>query len=333
MSPSDRARRAAASEWEPVIGLEVHVQLATQSKAFSPSARRVRRAAELAHRSARARHARHAAGVQPRGARARAAARRRDRVEDPREVAVRAQALLLSGSAEGLSDLAVRRAALRGRPRRPRSSAARSSASSSQRIHLEEDAGKNTHVGAVSHVDLNRAGVPLVEVVIGARAAQRRGGRRVHARAAPARALARDLRGRHGEGPDAVRRERRRSACAARIALGTRTELKNINSFRFVQNAVEHEIARQIRIVEGGGRDRRARRGCGTPTRGHVGDDAHARRRRTTTATSPIPICRRSSSTAPMMAAILRALPELPARAVRALRARARPVAPTTRAR
>jgi aspartyl-tRNA(Asn)/glutamyl-tRNA(Gln) amidotransferase subunit B len=36
--------------------------------------------------------------------------------------------------------------------------------------------------------------------------------------------------------------------------LGTRTELKNINSFRFVQNAVEHEIARQIRIVEDGGR-------------------------------------------------------------------------------
>jgi aspartyl-tRNA(Asn)/glutamyl-tRNA(Gln) amidotransferase subunit B len=36
--------------------------------------------------------------------------------------------------------------------------------------------------------------------------------------------------------------------------LGTRTELKNINSFRFVQNAVEHEIARQIRVLEGGGR-------------------------------------------------------------------------------
>ncbi|MCV4698405.1 Asp-tRNA(Asn)/Glu-tRNA(Gln) amidotransferase GatCAB subunit B, partial [Escherichia coli] len=36
--------------------------------------------------------------------------------------------------------------------------------------------------------------------------------------------------------------------------LGTRTELKNINSFRFVQNAVENEILRQIRIIEGGGR-------------------------------------------------------------------------------
>ena len=42
--------------------------------------------------------------------------------------------------------------------------------------------------------------------------------------------------------------------------LGTRTELKNINSFRFVQNAVEHEIARQMRIVDGGGRIERETR-------------------------------------------------------------------------
>jgi aspartyl-tRNA(Asn)/glutamyl-tRNA(Gln) amidotransferase subunit B len=43
-------------------------------------------------------------------------------------------------------------------------------------------------------------------------------------------------------------------------ALGTRTELKNINSFRFVQHAIDHEIARQVRIVEGGGRVERETR-------------------------------------------------------------------------
>src|SRR5262245_35907698 len=42
--------------------------------------------------------------------------------------------------------------------------------------------------------------------------------------------------------------------------LGTRTELKNINSFRFVQNAVEHEIARQLRIIDSGGRIERETR-------------------------------------------------------------------------
>ena len=112
-------------DWEPVIGLEVHVQLATATKVFSPSATTF--------------------GAPPNSltdplvlglpgtlpvfnrarARARAAARRRDRLADPRAVAVRAQALLLSGSAEGLPDLAVRRAAVRGRPRRPDRSAAR----------------------------------------------------------------------------------------------------------------------------------------------------------------------------------------------------------------
>ena len=79
--------------------------------------------------------------------------------------------------------------------------------------------------------------------------------------------------------------------------LGTRTELKNINSFRFVQNAVEHEIMRQVRILEGGGRIVQETRLWDANAR-PVADRCAPRKRRTTIATSPTPICRRSSSTA-----------------------------------
>src|SRR5512135_2689154 len=122
-----------------------------------------------------------------------------------------------------------------------------------QRIHLEEDAGKNIHVGAVSHVDLNRAGVPLCEVVTAPE---------LHSAEEAAefmRALHRLVRWLDISEADMEKGQMR---CDANVSvrrvgedrLGTRTELKNINSFRFVQNAVEHEIARQIRILDDGGR-------------------------------------------------------------------------------
>jgi aspartyl-tRNA(Asn)/glutamyl-tRNA(Gln) amidotransferase subunit B len=122
-----------------------------------------------------------------------------------------------------------------------------------QRIHLEEDAGKNMHVGAVSHVDLNRAGVPLVEVVSAPE---------MHSAEEAAefmRALHRLVRWLEISEADMEKGQMR---CDANVSirrrgedrLGTRAELKNINSFRFVQNAVDHEILRQIRILEEGGR-------------------------------------------------------------------------------
>ncbi|HEY5947222.1 MAG TPA: Asp-tRNA(Asn)/Glu-tRNA(Gln) amidotransferase subunit GatB, partial [Kofleriaceae bacterium] len=122
-----------------------------------------------------------------------------------------------------------------------------------ERIHLEEDAGKNTHVGQFSHVDLNRAGVPLVEVVS---APEMHGAEEA---AEFMRSLHRLVRWLEISEADMEKGQMR---CDANVSvrlrgedrLGTRTELKNINSFRFVQNAVENEIARQIRIVDGGGR-------------------------------------------------------------------------------
>jgi aspartyl-tRNA(Asn)/glutamyl-tRNA(Gln) amidotransferase subunit B len=122
-----------------------------------------------------------------------------------------------------------------------------------ERIHLEEDAGKNTHVGQFSHVDLNRAGIPLVEVVSAPE---------MHSAEEAAefmRALNRLVRWLEISEADMEKGQMR---CDANVSirlrgedrLGTRTELKNINSFRFVQNAVEHEILRQMRIIDGGGR-------------------------------------------------------------------------------
>jgi aspartyl-tRNA(Asn)/glutamyl-tRNA(Gln) amidotransferase subunit B len=121
------------------------------------------------------------------------------------------------------------------------------------RIHLEEDAGKNIHAGNLSEVDLNRSGVPLVEIV----------GEPELRSAEEASEYLKALRlallylgindGNLEEGSfrcDANVSIRRRGT----EKLGTRVELKNINSFRFVRQAIEHEIERQVRLVEGGGK-------------------------------------------------------------------------------
>ncbi|HEX2685523.1 MAG TPA: Asp-tRNA(Asn)/Glu-tRNA(Gln) amidotransferase subunit GatB [Kofleriaceae bacterium] len=121
------------------------------------------------------------------------------------------------------------------------------------RIHLEEDAGKTTHVGALSHVDLNRAGVPLVEVVTAPElSSSEEAGEFL-------RSLHRLVRWLEISEADMEKGQLR---CDANVSvrlrgedrLGTRTELKNINSFRFVEHAIESEITRQIRILEAGGR-------------------------------------------------------------------------------
>jgi aspartyl-tRNA(Asn)/glutamyl-tRNA(Gln) amidotransferase subunit B len=123
------------------------------------------------------------------------------------------------------------------------------------RIHMEEDAGKSVHdaAGGESLVDLNRAGVPLLEIVSepDIRSSEE------------AAEYLRTLRevlvylgindGNMEEGSfrcDANVSVRRKGASA----LGQRTELKNMNSFRFVRQAIDYEIARQIALVESGGK-------------------------------------------------------------------------------
>ncbi|MBK9035585.1 MAG: Asp-tRNA(Asn)/Glu-tRNA(Gln) amidotransferase subunit GatB [Myxococcales bacterium] len=128
-----------------------------------------------------------------------------------------------------------------------------------ERIHLEEDAGKLNHDGATSRVDLNRAGVPLVEVVT---APVLPSAELAFAYMKALHRLVRYLGVCEGD------LEKGHLRCDANVsvrrrgdaALGTRVELKNINSFRFVRAAIEHEIARQIRVLDGGGRVERETR-------------------------------------------------------------------------
>ena len=122
------------------------------------------------------------------------------------------------------------------------------------RLHLEEDAGKNIHDAHAdaSLVDLNRAGVPLLEIV------SEPDIRSPAEAAAYLRALRSILQ--YLEVCDG-NMEEGSFRCDANISvrpagsttLGSRAEVKNMNSFRAVERALEHEIARQIELVSGGG--------------------------------------------------------------------------------
>src|SRR5450830_645793 len=123
------------------------------------------------------------------------------------------------------------------------------------RAHLEEDAGKSLHEDyqGMSGIDLNRAGTPLLEIVT----------EPVMRSAAEAVAYAKALHslvmwldicdGNMQEGS---------FRCDANVSVrpvgqkefGTRAEIKNLNSFRFLEEAINHEVRRQIELIEDGGR-------------------------------------------------------------------------------
>ena len=133
------------------------------------------------------------------------------------------------------------------------------------RAHLEEDAGKSIHDVALSgsegtHIDLNRAGVPLLEIVSEPDLRS----------AAEASAYLRALRSilRYIEVSDADM-EKGQFRCDANVSLrpwgrsqfGTRTEIKNLNSFANVEGAIEAEIVRQSEILDDGGEIQQATMG------------------------------------------------------------------------
>ena len=121
------------------------------------------------------------------------------------------------------------------------------------RAHLEEDAGKSLHEGlpGVTGIDLNRAGTPLVEIVS---EPHLRSAKEAVAYMKKVHTLVRYLEicdGNMQEGSfrcDANVSVRRSGA----HQLGTRAEIKNLNSFRFVERAINYEVARQIEILESG---------------------------------------------------------------------------------
>src|SRR5438045_5987104 len=126
------------------------------------------------------------------------------------------------------------------------------------RLHLEEDAGKNVHEGLpdvdrYSYIDLNRAGVPLAEIVTEPdfRSSWEAYDYVNHVR----RAL-------QWVGASEADMEKGNLRCEANVSVrrvaednfGTKVELKNLNSVRFMQRAIEFEIERQIELIESGGR-------------------------------------------------------------------------------
>jgi aspartyl-tRNA(Asn)/glutamyl-tRNA(Gln) amidotransferase subunit B len=123
------------------------------------------------------------------------------------------------------------------------------------RAHLEEDAGKSLHEDyqGLSGIDLNRAGTPLLEIVT---EPQMRSSAEAVAYARTLHALVVWLGICDGNMQEGSFR------CDANVSvrpagsgtLGTRVEIKNLNSFRFLQQAIDHEVRRQIDLIEDGGR-------------------------------------------------------------------------------
>ena len=123
------------------------------------------------------------------------------------------------------------------------------------RAHLEEDAGNSVHgleVGQ-SGIDLNRAGTPLLEIVT---EPELRSAEEAVAYARTLHALVVWLGISHGDMQNGNFR------CDANVSVrpvgqkefGTRCEIKNLNSFRFLQEAIEYEVRRQIELIEDGGK-------------------------------------------------------------------------------
>lgn len=125
------------------------------------------------------------------------------------------------------------------------------------RLHLEEDAGKNVHEGLpdidrYSYIDLNRAGIPLAEIVTEPefRSSWEAYDYVNHVR----RAL-------QWVGASEADMEKGNLRCEANVSVrkrgdekfGTKVELKNLNSVRFMQRAIEFEVARHIQVLESGG--------------------------------------------------------------------------------
>jgi aspartyl-tRNA(Asn)/glutamyl-tRNA(Gln) amidotransferase subunit B len=126
------------------------------------------------------------------------------------------------------------------------------------RIHMEEDAGKSLHEGFPdsdrrTYVDYNRSGVPLIEIVS-------EPDMRSAAEAAEFFSRLRDILVWLGVNDGNM--EEGSLRCDANVSVrprgqaqfGTKAEVKNVNSFRYVEKALDYEIARQIAVIEGGGR-------------------------------------------------------------------------------
>jgi aspartyl-tRNA(Asn)/glutamyl-tRNA(Gln) amidotransferase subunit B len=121
------------------------------------------------------------------------------------------------------------------------------------RAHLEEDTGKLVHADGFSLVDLNRAGVPLLEIVT---EPDMRSADEARSYLTKLQSILRYLGVSHAD------MEKGAMRCEANVSVrpfgqqefGTKVEIKNLNSFRSVKLALEYEVARQVAVLESGGR-------------------------------------------------------------------------------
>jgi aspartyl-tRNA(Asn)/glutamyl-tRNA(Gln) amidotransferase subunit B len=245
---------AAEREWETVIGLEIHAQLATKSKIFSGAATAYgaepNTQADLVdlgypgvlpvlNVAAVSMAVKFGLAVDARITRRSVFARKNYFYPDlPKGYQISQYELPIVATGHldvMLDDGTVKRVGI-------------------TRAHLEEDAGKSLHEGhaGVSAIDLNRAGTPLIEIVS---EPDMRSAKEAVAYMKKVHTLVRYLGicdGNMQEGSfrcDANVSIRRKGA----EKLGTRAELKNLNSFRYVEKAINHEVQRQIEILESGG--------------------------------------------------------------------------------
>jgi aspartyl-tRNA(Asn)/glutamyl-tRNA(Gln) amidotransferase subunit B len=125
------------------------------------------------------------------------------------------------------------------------------------RVHLEDDAGKSVHDGfkdsdRYTYVDLNRSGTPLIEIVS---EPDMRSSEEAYAYLTELKQVIQYI------GVSDADMEKGQLRCDANVSVrlrgasgfGTKVEVKNVNSFRFVKQAIEYEIERQVEIVERGG--------------------------------------------------------------------------------
>jgi aspartyl-tRNA(Asn)/glutamyl-tRNA(Gln) amidotransferase subunit B len=243
------------SGWETVIGLEIHAQLATRSKIFSGSATRYgappnaqanlvdlgypgvlpvlnAEAVRMAVKLGLALNAR----IAPHSVFARKNYFYPD-LPKGYQISQYELPIVASGALEiVLEDGSVKRIGV-------------------TRAHLEEDAGKSLHEGlpGVSGIDLNRAGTPLVEIVS---EPDMRSAKEAVAYMKKVHTLVRYLEICDGNMQEGSFR------CDANVSVrklgaakfGTRAEIKNLNSFRFVERAINYEVERQIELLESGGK-------------------------------------------------------------------------------
>ena len=242
-------------EWETVIGLEIHTQLATRSKIFSGAATAYgaeanvqacavdlglpgvlpvinTKAVEMAIRFGLAIHAE----IPPRSVFARKNYFYPD-LPKGYQISQYEHPIVINGKLDiQLEDGTTKTIGI-------------------TRAHLEEDAGKSVHEGFGNYtgIDLNRAGTPLLEIVS---EPDMRSAKEAVAYMKKIHSIVRYLEICDGNLQEGSFR------CDANVSVrpkgqkefGTRTELKNLNSFKFVEMAINHEIERQIDVLESGGK-------------------------------------------------------------------------------